>query len=45
MSADAPATATSGPKRLKPYQISIGLGVGIGLFTLMSGILPNYTKW
>jgi Fe-S oxidoreductase len=45
MSADAPATATSGPKRLKPYQISIGLGVGIGLFTLVSGILPNFTKW
>ena len=45
MSADAPATATGGPKRLKPYQISIALGVGIGLFTVASGIVPLFTGW
>lgn len=32
-------------KRLKPYQISIILGVGIGLFTMISGILPKLTHW
>ncbi|MFM9084201.1 MAG: iron-sulfur protein, partial [Actinomycetota bacterium] len=45
MSTETSAPPSTGPKRLKPYQISIALGVGIGLFTLVSGILPNFTKW
>jgi Fe-S oxidoreductase/nitrate reductase gamma subunit len=32
-------------RRLKPYQMSIGLGVGIGVFTMVSGILPLITGW
>ncbi|NDF69118.1 MAG: iron-sulfur protein, partial [Actinobacteria bacterium] len=32
-------------KRLKPYQLSIFLGCGIGIFTLVSGILPLITGW
>ena len=33
------------PRRLKPYQMSIALGVGIGVFTLVSGIIPQFTNW
>ena len=33
------------PRRLKPYQMSIALGVGIGVFTMVSGILPLLTGW
>ena len=36
-----PATS----KRLKPYQISIALGVGIGIFTMISGVIPQLTHW
>jgi len=32
-------------KRLKPYQLSIAFGVGIGTFTLISGIVPQLTGW
>jgi Fe-S oxidoreductase/nitrate reductase gamma subunit len=38
-------TTEKGPKRLKPYQISIALGIGIGGFTVLSGIVPQFTKW
>lgn len=38
-------TATSRSRRLKPYQLSIVLGCGIGVFTLVSGILPTITGW
>ncbi|MFZ9109494.1 MAG: respiratory nitrate reductase subunit gamma, partial [Ilumatobacteraceae bacterium] len=38
-------TATSRSRRLKPYQLSILLGCGIGLFTLVSGIIPTITGW
>lgn len=31
--------------RLKPYQISISLGVGIGIFTMISGVIPQFTHW
>ncbi len=34
-----------GPKRIKPHQLAIGLGVGVGVFTLVSGVLPLWTKW
>ncbi|MFM2046999.1 MAG: hypothetical protein RL383_1076, partial [Actinomycetota bacterium] len=41
---DAPAT-DKGPKRLRPYQLSIAIGLGVGTFTLVSGIVPNLTGW
>jgi nitrate reductase gamma subunit len=31
--------------RFKPHQISIVIGVAIGLFTIVSGILPQITGW
>jgi Fe-S oxidoreductase/nitrate reductase gamma subunit len=37
--------ATSGPKRLKPHQLVIGIGVFMGLFIVVSGILPLLTGW
>ena len=37
--------APPGPKRIKPHQLAIGLGVGVGAFTLVSGVLPLWTKW
>jgi Fe-S oxidoreductase/nitrate reductase gamma subunit len=37
--------ATSGPKRLKPHQLVIGIGVFMGLFILVSGLLPLLTGW
>ncbi|MFM8506546.1 MAG: hypothetical protein ACKOBR_02465, partial [Actinomycetota bacterium] len=39
------ATTTPRSKRLKPYQLSIILGCGIGVFTLVSGIVPTITGW
>ncbi len=38
---DAPA----GPKRVKPHQLVIGFGIFMGLFTVVSGIIPLITKW
>ena len=39
------AAVVNSHPRLRPYQISIALGVGIGVFTMISGILPQITKW
>ncbi|MEM8618240.1 MAG: heterodisulfide reductase-related iron-sulfur binding cluster [Actinomycetota bacterium] len=33
------------PVRIKPHQLAIAAGVGIGIFTLFSGILPQITGW
>ena len=33
------------PKRVKPHQLVIGIGCFMGLFTLVSGILPQITEW
>ena len=44
MSADAVTPAVRS-RRLKPYQLSIILGCGIGVFTLISGIIPQITGW
>ena len=41
---DAPA-AEKGPKRLRPYQLSIAIGLFMGVFTMFSGIIPQFTKW
>ncbi|MSW19567.1 MAG: iron-sulfur protein, partial [Actinobacteria bacterium] len=38
-------SAPSGPKRIRPYQLVIGLGVFMALFTVVSGIVPQFTKW
>mgnify|MGYP006266238731 CR=1 FL=1 len=42
--AAAPTTETA-KKRFRPYQLSIAIGVGMGTFTMMSGIIPQFTKW
>ncbi len=38
-------TETAVKKRFKPYQLSIAFGLGIGTFTLISGIVPQLTGW
>ncbi len=42
---DTSAAAASGPGRFKPHQLAIVLGIGIALFTVMSGIIPLITDW
>src|SRR5258706_1761285 len=42
---DSPPPSGVGRKRLKPHQLVIGIGCFMGLFTLVSGILPQLTKW
>ena len=41
----SPPVAENGRKRFKPHQLVIGIGCFMGLFTLVSGILPQITKW
>ena len=38
-------TSSQGPKRLKPHQLVIGIGIGMGVFIIASGILPLATGW
>ncbi len=45
MSTNASPTTEKGPKRLRPYQLSIAIGIGMGVFTMTSGIVPQFTKW
>jgi len=45
MSTNASPTTEKGPKRLRPYQLSIAIGVGMGVFTMISGIVPQFTHW
>ena len=40
---DTSAASTSG--RIKPHQLALGLGIGIAVFTVISGILPQITGW
>ena len=42
---DTPTAPVASAKRIKPYQISIAFGVGIGVFTMISGIVPQITGW
>lgn len=42
---DTPTVPMTDAKRIKPYQISIAFGVGIGAFTMISGIVPQITGW
>jgi Fe-S oxidoreductase/nitrate reductase gamma subunit len=32
-------------KRIRPHQIVLALGIGMALFTVASGIVPQITKW
>ena len=32
-------------KGFKPHQLAIGLGIFMGVFTLASGIIPQFTHW
>ncbi|MEY4228543.1 MAG: hypothetical protein RLZ84_1135, partial [Actinomycetota bacterium] len=41
----SPEASSTEKKRLRPHQISIGIGLFMGVFTLMSGVIPNFTKW
>ena len=43
--ADTPAETPSGPRRLKPYQLSIIIGVAVAAFTMVSGVVPLITEW
>jgi Fe-S oxidoreductase/nitrate reductase gamma subunit len=45
MSTNAAPPTAQGPRRLRPYQLSIAIGVGVGLFSVMSGIVPLFTGW
>jgi Fe-S oxidoreductase/nitrate reductase gamma subunit len=47
MSTHAPTSDApdSGPKRIKPHQLALALGIGIAAFTLISGIVPLITDW
>jgi Fe-S oxidoreductase/nitrate reductase gamma subunit len=47
MSAHAPAESesTPGDKRFRPHQLVIVLGVIIGAFTVLSGVVPLITEW
>ena len=38
-------TATVKRKGLKPYQLSIALGVGTATFTMVSGVIPHLVHW
>ena len=39
-----PSTSST-PRRFKPHQLSIAIGIGVGAFTLVSGVIPQFTKW
>ena len=45
MSTNTASPTEKTPKRFRPYQLSIAIGVGMGTFTLFSGIIPQLTKW
>ena len=41
-----PATdEAAAPKRFKPHQLVIAIGIFMGVFTLLSGVIPQFTKW
>jgi Fe-S oxidoreductase/nitrate reductase gamma subunit len=41
----SPEPETAGPKRIKPHQVVLGIGVFIAAFTAVSGVLPLITEW
>ncbi len=42
---DDASTTSTGSGRLKPHQLAVGLGIGMALFTVISGIIPQITGW
>ncbi len=44
-SPSAPVKNDGAPRRFKPYQLSIAIGIGVGAFTVVSGVLPQITHW
>ncbi len=42
---DTPAPDTAPAKRFQPHQLVIAIGIFMGVFTLASGIIPQFTKW
>ena len=45
MSTHADTTDAPTAKRIKPHHLALGLGVGIAVFTAISGIVPLITGW
>ena len=45
MSTDAEPTQKSPVDRIKPHHLAIGLGIGIAVFTAISGVVPQITGW
>ena len=43
--ADTPDDAPKPPARVKPHQLALVLGIAMGIFILVSGILPQITGW
>ena len=42
---EAPEPAPSPPTGFKPHHVAIGLGIGIAVFTVISGVVPLITDW
>ena len=38
-------SADTSDRRLRPHQLSLILGIGMGVFILVSGVLPQITHW
>ena len=41
----SPTQNDATPRRFKPHQLSIAIGVGVGTFAMVSGIVPQFTHW
>ena len=41
----AAAASDQSSRRIRPHHVVIGFGVGVGLFTVGSGLLPLITEW
>ena len=39
------AAADGSSRRIRPHQVVVGLGVAVGLFTAVSGVVPLLTNW
>jgi Fe-S oxidoreductase/nitrate reductase gamma subunit len=48
MSTDAstsPGAPDQAPKRIRPHQLALGLGIALAAFTVASGVVPLITEW
>jgi Fe-S oxidoreductase/nitrate reductase gamma subunit len=45
MATQTDSTAPDTEKRFKPHQLSLALGIGMGVFIMLSGVLPQITHW